>query len=143
MAEKVARSLGGATVKEVTSEGIEQAVRLGATKTLGGKIAKEVGETVVQTAAMPHTWVKVQEDKLMNDLNNEEYGWKDFSRSFTDALQETATERVGGKLIDSAFGAVLPFNKIWGKRIAGEQVSNKFIQSPLAETGEEYLGVPI
>ena len=106
LAEKVARSLGGATVKEVTSEGIEQAVRLGATKTLGGKIAKEVGETVVQTAAMPHTWVKVQEDKLMNDLNNEEYGWKDFSRSFTDALQETATERVGGKLIDSAFGAV-------------------------------------
>src|SRR5574344_1169336 len=61
-------------------------------------------------------------------------------RSFTDAVQGTFTERAGGKMIEKGLSKVLPFEKMWNHRIAGRTVSNDIIQSPFAETSEEYLG---
>src|SRR5574344_1977252 len=140
LAEKVAKYLGGTEIKEVIGKGIAKKVEYGTTKTISGKILKEGVKTVAQTAVMPHTWVGVENDKLETILNGDEYDFLDFMRSFTNAVQETFTERTGGKMIESGLSKVLPFEKMWNHRIAGRTVSNDIIQSPLAETGEEYLG---
>src|SRR5574344_1958805 len=140
LAEKIAKYLGGTEIKEDIGKGIAKKVEYGTTKTISGKILKEGAETVAQTAVMTHTWVGVENDKVESILNGDEYDFLDFMRSFTNAVQETFTERTGGKMIESGLSKVLPFEKMWNHRIAGRTVSNDIIQSPLAETGEEYLG---
>ncbi len=133
-AEKIAKALGGTIV-----DGIEY----GVTKSTLGKVAKEAGETVLQTSVMPHTWAGVREDQLDAALENREYGFTDFMRSYTNGLKEVFTERAGGKLIEPIVDKVIPVGKIWGKRKSGQYMMNDFINSPIGETGEEYLGALI
>lgn len=151
-AEKLAKALGGVTlrnavkdpitggiIRDSAGKAVKEAVTLGATKTAGGKIGKEVAETVLQTAAMPATWAGVSSDRLDTLLSGEDYDFLDFARSFTDNLVETFTERTGGKLIDRAF-SFIPTQKLWGGLHGVRNLFGDYVQSPLGETGEEYIG---
>ena len=145
-AEKIARIFGDKiddivedkAKKEVTDFALKEA-KQGAIE----RSARQIGQDVAMTAAMPTTWTAISEDKVNKILNGEEYGFKDFLRTFAGQAVGTGTEHWGGKIVDKALGSVMPLDKIWGKTRWGKIFTNDFIQSPLGETGEEYVGAAV
>ncbi len=131
--------------KGITIDGITYgAIEEGAKRTAGSvarNVTKELVGTTLQTAAMPSTYASITEKNMQQRLEtgNNEIGFMQQARNFTDAWVQTGTERFGGQLIDDALGYVMPFDKIWRTKAGKQMVANQFFQSPVAETLEEYL----
>lgn len=137
-----AATLADGTASRLAAGGV---IRQGAKKA-ARDVVYEAGATVAQTALMPTAWsiMKKGENDYMLNHNVQDVDLKHKSRFFTDALVETLTERAGGKAIDWAFGKVLgEVRKVLpkGMDLSGRTrtAATSYIQSPIGETGEEYL----
>lgn len=114
-----------------------------AAKDFGRKAVYETIATPAQTVLMPSSWEMMLDEAAQTKLQTgkSELSFLDKARIFTNAAQETLTERAGGELIDwglgRAFGAA---TKPWHLGGKGQNAITKYIQSPIGETAEEYLG---
>lgn len=112
-------------------------------KDFARKAAYEGIATPLQTIAMPSSWEMMLDEAAQTKLqtSKSELSFLDKARIFTNAAQETLTERAGGELIDwglgRAFGAA---TKPWHFGGKGQNAITKYIQSPIGETAEEYIG---
>lgn len=116
------------------------------TRDIARKASYEGIATPLQTALMPSSWRQMQQEATQMRLERGENDLSllDKTRIFTNATKETLTERVGGDVIDWGLGRV--FGKItqpWRLGGKGQFAVNKYIQSPIGETGEEYIGALI
>lgn len=144
LAERIARAFGekitGETTKKILGKEVRRATLEKVEQGVVERVGRQIGEDVLMTAFMPTTWASVNEDAIDKKLSGEDYGFGDFMRTFAGSTIETGTEHWGGKIVDKALGKVMPLDKIWGKTRWGKLLTNDFIQSPLGETGEEYVG---
>lgn len=144
LAERIARAFGekitGETTKKILGKDVRRATLEKVEQGVVERVGRQIGEDVLMTAFMPTTWASVNEDAIDKKLSGEDYGFGDFMRTFAGSTIETGTEHWGGKIVDKALGKVMPLDKIWGKTRWGKLLTNDFIQSPLGETGEEYVG---
>lgn len=102
--------------------------------------------TPLQTVLMPSAWRQMQQEatEMRLERGENDLSLLDRTRLFTNATKETLTERVGGDMIDWGLGRV--FGKMtqpWRLGGKGKYAVNKYIQSPIGETGEEYIGALI
>ena len=116
------------------------------TRDIARKASYEGIATPLQTALMPSSWRQMQQEATQMRLERGENDLSllDKTRIFTNATKETLTERVGGDVIDWGLGRV--FGKMtqpWRLGGKGQFAVNKYIQSPIGETGEEYIGALI
>lgn len=122
-----------------------EAGKMGA-RDIARKASYEGVATPLQTALMPASWRQMQQEATQMRLERGENDLSllDKTRIFTNATKETLTERVGGDVIDwglgRAFGKMTQPWRLGGK---GQFAVNKYIQSPIGETGEEYIGALI
>lgn len=110
------------------------------------KASYEGVATPVQTLLMPSSWAQMQEEGTKKRLEKGEnsISFLDRTRIFTNATKETLTERLGGDVIDWGLGkAVGRMTQPWRLGGKGQFAVNKYIQSPIGETGEEYIGALI
>jgi len=163
-AETWGRRLGGSegiTIRSAedasrTFGALKQGEKVGA-RGVGQYVAREAIETPLQTAIMPSSWNIVEQDKINKEMKGEDFTMADFARSFGNAYVETLTERAGGKFIDWGLGKIgaalgatratfakqTPWVQMFTHKAGSGVTGNSIIQSPIGETGEEYLGALI
>lgn len=148
-ARKLERLAAGKLTQGLVNNKVGQAVVSGTEK-----VANAVAKDVAMTAAMPTTYQQMSNSQLQHALDNEDYTFKDYMRDFASATVETAMEREGGKLIDSALsgigGAVFKgAKKVLGGEYSGQMfnhmkhIGGDVLQSTPGEIGEEYLGAVV
>ena len=146
-ARRMARALGEEVAEETIKRNAEKKVVDFATKEARQGIiekgARQIASDATMTAFMPTTWTAIAEEAVDKKLRGDEFTFSDALRAFTTQTVETGIERWGGRIIDKTFAKVMPLDKIWGKTRWGKLLSNDFIQSPLGETGEEYVGAAV
>ena len=160
MAEFIATSMIGGGALGVASKVVGQASKVGKVlnvidkgldiskqATMLGKVGAGaanaglgLGKAAIQTAALPSTYANISEDRLNYSLNDRDYEFADYMRSFGDSMTEVLSERIGGAITGGA-------SKLFSKKGSwwynfSHSTLGKVVNDPLGvtETGEEYIG---